>query len=266
MLRSVLLVLLLSYIAVAALAFLFADRLLFLPPASSYLPNRLPVVQVSTDDGARIAVLHLPNPSASLTLLYSHGNAEDLGHLVDLLEAIRDSAGVSVLAYDYRGYGLSTGGAPTAAATKRDIDAVFRHATREIGVPSTRLILHGRSVGTGPTLELAVRERVAGVIVESGFVSAFRVMTHVPLLPFDRFPNLRHMHDVRVPVLVIHGTADEVIPFSHGQRLFRAAPGPKWRLWVEGAGHNDLVDEAGSDYWRALRDFVRAVETGSGTA
>jgi fermentation-respiration switch protein FrsA (DUF1100 family) len=260
MLKPILVALVLAYLALAAIAYLLADRLIFLPPPSSYAPGRLPIVHVATDDGARIAALHLPHPAAAVTLIYSHGNAEDLGHLAEILAAIRDSAGVSVLAFDYRGYGQSTGGPPTTAAATRDLEAVYRYARDELGVPPGRIVLHGRSLGTGPAVELAAREPVAGLIVESGFVSAFRVMTRVPLLPFDRFPNLRHMRDVRAPVLVVHGTRDEVIPFSHGRRLFEAAPEPKQRLWVEGAGHNDLVWEAGGEYWAALREFARVVE------
>ena len=260
MLKPLLVGLVLVYLGIAVRVYFTADRLIFLPPASSYAARHLPIVHVPTEDGARVAALHLPHPAARLTLIYSHGNAEDLGHLAGILEAIRDSAGVSVIGYDYRGYGLSTGGPPTAAAATRDLEAVYRWATGELGVPRERIVLHGRSVGTGPAVELAAREPVAGLVLESGFVSAFRVMTRVQLLPFDRFPNLRHMRDVRAPVLVVHGTEDEVIPFSHGRRLFEAAPEPKRRLWVEGAGHNDLVDAAGADYWRALREFARVAE------
>lgn len=259
MLRTVLLTLVALYVGVALLAHLVADRLIFLPPASSYGPGELPLTHVRTADGAEIAVLHLPHPRARVTLIHSHGNAEDLGHLAGFLEMLRDSAGVSVLAYDYRGYGQSGGGPPTSAGATRDLEAVYRHATGELGIPPERIVLHGRSVGTGPTLELAAREPVGGVIVESGFVSAFRVMTRAPLLPFDRFPNLRHVRRVDAPVLVIHGTEDQVIPFSHGRRLHDAAPGPTRALWVEGAGHNDLVHVAGGDYWREMRGFARLV-------
>lgn len=259
MLKTVLLALLVLYVGVALLAHLVADRLIFLPPASSYGAGDFPLAHVKTADDVPIAVLHLPRPQARVTLILSHGNAEDLGHLAGFLEVLRDSAQVSVLAYDYRGYGMSGGVPPTAAGATRDLEAVYRHATDELGIPAERIVLHGRSVGTGPTIELAAREPVGGVIVESGFVSAFRVMTHVPLLPFDRFPNLRDIGRVVAPVLVIHGTEDEVIPFSHGRRLHAAAPAGVRPLWVEGAGHNDLLQEAGSDYWITIRDFARLV-------
>jgi abhydrolase domain-containing protein 17 len=249
----------LLYLAVALLVHLAADRMIFLPPASSYDAGSLPVFLVPGDDGTRIATLHLRHPEATHTILYSHGNAEDLGHLAPFLEGYR-AAGFSVLAYDYRGYGMSTGGAPTAAGASRDLRAVYDHATRELGIPPERIILLGRSVGSGPAVELAAEEPVAGLIVESGFTSAFRVVLPAPLLPFDRFPNLKRIRRVRAPVLVVHGVEDEVVPVAHGRRLFEAAREPKQALWVEGAGHHDLVAIGGEEYLEAIRRFARSLE------
>jgi abhydrolase domain-containing protein 17 len=262
---KLLLVAAITYLAIAAVVYLVADRLIFLPPASSYAEGELPIVRVSTEDGVAVATLHLAGPEDALTILFSHGNAEDLGHLVPFLERLRET-GFSVLAYDYRGYGLSGGGPPTAAGASRDLRAVYRYATEELGIPASRLILHGRSVGTGPATELAAREPVGGLVIESGFVSAFRVVTRAPLLPFDRFPNLHWVRRLRAPLLVIHGSDDEVIPVSHGRRLHDAAPEPKQALWVAGAGHNDLLLVAGDRYWAALRDFGETALRHAGTA
>ena len=258
--KELLLVVAALYLLFAATAYFIADRMIFLPPVSSYDVGELPIVLAPAEDGPRIATLHLPNAKASHTLLYSHGNAEDLGHLSPLLAELH-RGGFSVLGYDYRGYGVSTGGPPSAAGAYRDLSAVYRYAVEELGVAPEKIILVGRSVGSGPATELAAREPVGGLVIESGFVSAFRVLTRVPLLPFDRFPNLRHIRAVDVPVLVIHGTRDEVIAPWHGQRLFDAASQPKQLLWIEGAGHNDLVMVAGTRYLQALREFVRAVHS-----
>jgi hypothetical protein len=247
------------YFTVAVAAYFIADRLIFRPPASSYNVEQLPIVFVPIGDDAAIATLYLHNSRAALTILYSHGNAEDLGHLAPLLQQFHRT-GFSVLSYDYRGYGLSSGGPPSAKGAYHDLQAVYRYAVEELGVQPERLILLGRSVGSGPTTELAARVPVGGLILESGFIGAFRVMTRIPLLPFDRFPNLRHIREVECPVLVIHGTEDEVIAPWHGRRLFEAAPDPKQLLWVEGAGHNDLVNVAGAQYWHALLSFATVVQ------
>lgn len=259
MLKTVLIYLLVAYIVLAVYAYLMADRSIFLPPTSSYGEGDLPVRLVETEDGAEVAVLHLPNSEAALTILVSHGNAEDLGHLMPHLERLR-SEGFSVLAFDYRGYGMSSNDRPTAEGAYRDAEAVYRHAIDELQIEPTRLVLLGRSVGSGPATDLAARFEVGGLIVESGFMSAFRVITHVPILPFDRFPNLRNISRVDAPVLIVHGDRDEVIHPRHGRRLFAAAHDPKRMLEVAGAGHNNLIAVAGDQYYRELRSFARLVE------
>jgi fermentation-respiration switch protein FrsA (DUF1100 family) len=162
------------------------------------------------------------------------------------------------LGWDYRGYGLS-GGKPGEPATLRDAHTVLAYVTCPLGVPPERVIFYGNSVGGGPAVEAAASHRVGGLILRSAFTSAFRVMTHVRLLPFDKFNNLGKLPRVTCPVLVIHGTADDTIPFSHAQKLYAAAPGLKYKLWVEGAGHNDLIETAGEDYWKALEEFVTSL-------
>lgn len=243
------------YVVFTALAWLLAERVIFQPPTASYSADRLPVDLVAVGESDSVAVLHLPHDAARYTILYSHGNAEDLGHLVGVLDQLRQ-AGFAVVAYDYRGYGASTRVRPTARRAVEDLGAVYDHAVHTLGVRPDRLVLYGRSVGSGPTLELAPTRPVAGVILESAFTSTYRVVTRVPLLLFDRFPNLTFIRRVHQPVLVIHGTRDEVIPFSHGRQLFDAAPGPKQAFWVEGASHNDVLMVAGERYRQALSGFV----------
>lgn len=247
------------YAAIIVFAWLMSDHMIFLPPPASYDERSLPVTRVNTDDGNVVAVLYLPNPSARYTLLFSHGNAEDLGYLAPFLMELRE-AGFAVLAYDYRGYGLSSGGPPTTAGAYRDEAAVYRYATQELKILPSRIILHGRSVGSGPAVELAAREPVGGLIVESGFVSIYRVLTRWPLLAFDKFPNLNNIRHARCPVLIIHGRQDGIIPFWHGEKLFAAVPEPKRALWVDGAGHNDLTAVAWDAYVQALQDFARGLE------
>jgi abhydrolase domain-containing protein 17 len=255
--KALLVTVLLVYLAFAAFAWLASDRMIFQPPPSSYRAGQLPIVMVPTDGGS-IATLHLPNPRATVTVLYAHGNAEDLGHAAPLLEELR-RAGFAVLAFDYRGYGSSTGGPPSAAGATSDMEAVYQHAVRTLKIPPSRIVLYGRSVGSGPATDLAARVPIGGLVLESAFVSAFRVLTRVSLLPFDRFHNLRHIRRVRAPVLVIHGTEDEVIPVSHGRRLYEAAGQPKQALWIEGAHHNDVPFVAGARYWSTLAAFGREV-------
>jgi len=255
-----LLVAVLAYVALAAFGYFLSERLIFQPPPSTYRAGQLPITMIPGADGDSIATLYLPNPNAALTILYAHGNAEDLGVVAPLLEEMRRH-GFAVLGFDYRGYGLSTGGPTTTSGAVRDMESVYRYAEHTLGVPPSRLVLYGRSLGGGPATDLAARLPSAGLVLESTFTSAFVVMTRVPLLPFDRFPNLRHLRNVHAPVLVIHGTTDEVIPVAHGRRLYAAANDPKQALWVDGAHHNDLTLVAGQQYWTALAEFAHLVTT-----
>jgi fermentation-respiration switch protein FrsA (DUF1100 family) len=240
------------YAVVGAWAWLISDRMIFLPPAPTYR-DTADILKVPTSGGERIAAVYLPNPAATYTVLLSHGNAEDLGWVLPSLPPLRD-LGFGVFAYDYRGYGLSQGRA-SEQHVYADIDAAYDYLTRELRVPAARIILYGRSLGAGAAVDLAARQSVGGLILESPFLTAFRVMTRIPLFPFDRFRNVDKIGRVRCPVLVMHGEADEIVPLWHGQRLFERAPGPKMFLAVPGAHHNDFMWVAGARYVTALRDF-----------
>ncbi len=229
---------LLAYGLVTLLAVAVADRIIFQPPPPSYANGTLPVRRVPVGRTEWIALLHLPSAAARYTILYIHGNAEDLGLTLPTLRAFRDQ-GFGVIGFDYRGY-----------------------AVGELGVPESRLIRYGTSVGSGPAVDLAAGHRPAGLVLQSAFTSAFRVMTRVRLLPFDRFPNLSRLEDIQCSVLVIHGTRDEVVPIAHGRRLFEAATGPKLALWVEGAGHNDVLWLAGPRWPEALTELRELVDGG----
>jgi len=255
----------LLYAGLCLLAYLVSDRMIFLAPPATYRDSGQ-ILRLTTADGVQISAIHLVNPPAEYTLLYSHGNAEDLGLVAPLLARLREW-GFAVLAYDYRGYGMSQG-TPSERGAYEDVDAAYAYLTRALGVSPRRIIAYGRSVGSGPAVDLATRRPLAGLIVESGFLTAFRVLTRVPLLPFDKFRNADKIARVSCPVLVMHGMQDEVVPFAHGRRLFGAAPEPKRFLWVDGAGHNDFMLVAGDRQAQALREFaalVRQSQAAGGT-
>ncbi len=255
MLRILLLVLI-AYAVFAALVWLFAERLIFLPPRQRY--EQTPeILLIPRDGGGTVAAAHLKNPRARYTILFSHGNGEDIGGDLPFLREMRD-AGFAVFAYDYSGYGQSTG-RPSERAAYGDVDAAYDHLTRTLGVPPERIIAHGRSLGGGVAADLASRRPVAGLVLESTFTTIFRVAHSFPVVPFDRFRTIDKLPRITAPVLVIHGTRDGVVGFRHGQRLYDAVRGEKRRLWVEGAGHNDVAWVAGERYWDALRGFADAL-------
>ncbi len=240
------------YLAVVVIAWLFANRLAHHPPSPRYgtLPGE---VALTASDGIRLVAIWLPNKRATATILFSHGNAEDLSHDLPYLRELW-GAGFNVLAYDYRGYGRSEGH-PTEKGLCRDIEAAYQHLTGDLGIPPSRILVLGRSIGGGPSTWLAITHPVGGLILESAFTSAARVLAPFPILPFDQFPNLERIPRVRCPVLVMHGTADTLVPVSHGRKLFAAVRGKKSALWVEGATHNDVFPTAPELYLQTLRNF-----------
>ncbi len=241
-----------GYFVLLLSACTLADRALYHP---NFASRRAPagLQKIRTTEGAEIALLHLPNPKARYTVWFFHGNAESLGDLEPFLLVLRD-AGFAVVAHDYPGYGLSSG-SPSETAIYASARAVRTFMREDLKIPASRTLMYGRSLGGGPAVQMAKEETPAGLVLECAFASVFRVVTRWRVLPFDQFENESKIPDVKCPVLVMHGEADEVIPFRHGEALFAAAKEPKRALWIPGAHHNDFGAVAGARYWEALRDF-----------
>lgn len=247
-----------GYLILAAFAYFFSDAMIFFPPRSSYQYDKK-IIELKTADNENIAAVYLHNKTAKYTVLVSHGNAEDIGCILPFLNEWYKQ-NFSVFAYDYHGYGLSSG-KPSEANTYLDIDAAYEYLTKSLHIAPENIIVYGRSVGAAVALDLAVRQPVGGLIMESPFVTAFRVMSRIPLLPFDKFNNIKKIRHIKCPVLVIHGTSDHIVPFWQGQKIYNAAPLPKQYYWVKNADHNNLFFVAGAEYWQAIDGFIKFVET-----
>ena len=242
------------YLMLGVVAVFFGDRILFVPPVPSYDSGLKGLVRLRTEAGEEIAALHYPAAPGMPTLLYSHGNAEDLGQAIDLYQAWHDM-GFGVLAYDYPGYGESTGTA-TESACERAIHAAWEHLKKS-GVKPGSLVIVGRSVGGGPSVWLASRVQPAGLALIAPFTSVYAVPFRASIFPRDRFPNLKLINDMQTPLLVIHGENDEIIPSSHGRKLVDGSPASdKTFVLIRDAGHNDLFEVAGDDIIRQIAAFA----------
>ncbi|MEX0271970.1 alpha/beta hydrolase [Leptolyngbyaceae cyanobacterium UHCC 1019] len=248
---------LLVYLALNIFAFFYAERLIFLPRPRSYQDSP-EILKLTTLSGEQISARYLSNPTANYTVLYSHGNAEDLGRIRQRLEHLR-TLGVSVFAYDYRGYGTSQG-KPSEQNAYQDMEAAYRYLIDTLGISPSHIILYGRSLGSGTSVEIASREPIAGLILESPFTSTFRVITRIEIVPFDRFDNLRKIANVRCPVLFLHGTQDRLIPLHHSETLMRHVRSPKRLVPIPGADHNDLLEIAGTQYDQAIQTFLQQLK------
>lgn len=241
------------YVVCAVGAHYLSLDMMFPKPPVSYTrgPDYL---ELRAPDGTVIMARHWPNPAARHTLLYLHGNYEDLGSVGGYVPGLVD-AGYAVFAIDYRRYGLS-GGVPNEANLYADTELAYQYLRTRLGVPAERIIPFGYSLGGGPAVELARRQPVAGLILQGVFVSAYRVMTRIPIFPADKFENLKKVPTLRCPVMIIHGTADTTVPVWHGEALYAAATSRRSKFIVEGGPHAGLADFAGPRYGEELRKFT----------
>ncbi|KAH9075164.1 hypothetical protein LEN26_007908 [Aphanomyces euteiches] len=241
------------------------SQLVYQPPRPTYTSCRQ-YTMLATSLHNRIASFYIKQEGATYTILFSHGNAEDLGMIYEWFREISRQLNVNVMAYDYTGYGISVG-IPSEEAIFSDIEAAFAYLVTVKKTPAHRIILYGRSLGTGPTCYLAAKQSklqnpIGGVILQSPLLSIYRVAFQFRFsLPGDLFCNIDRVGDIESPVTIIHGTRDEVIPFWHGEELFVACQ-PAWRskpLWVQDAGHNNIemfLGAKGDSFFVHLREFV----------
>jgi len=250
------------FVAAAALAWL-ANRSAFFPmqyPAGDWTTQPAVGAQdvwFTTSAGVRIHAWWKPLAGAKAVTLFLHGNAGNVTHRAAAMLEIA-AAGNAVLVPDYRGYGRSDG-RPTEQGLYRDADAAY-HWLLAQGWTAGQIILHGESLGTSVATELAARRLCAGLVLEAPFPSARAVAARVlpvlgPILVWG-FDTGKKIRALRAPLLIIHGTDDEVIDFALGQEVFAAASQPKEFWAVSGAHHNDIAAAAGKAYRERLRTFM----------
>jgi fermentation-respiration switch protein FrsA (DUF1100 family) len=222
-------------------------------------------VELRTADGTRIHAWWCPpegwTPGHG-ALLYCHGNAGNLSHRGDGVLRWQKEMETGVLIFDYPGYGKS-GGRPSEAGCYAAADAAYHWLVEQRRVPAERVLLYGGSLGGGVAVDLAHRRPHRAMILVSTFSSIPDMARHrFPWLPlrrllWHRFDSAAKIGHIRRPVFIAHGTADRVIPFSHGERLFGAANQPKHFFRLEGYGHNHTPPE---EFYRQFREFLAASE------
>ncbi|MBQ9087545.1 MAG: alpha/beta hydrolase [Lentisphaeria bacterium] len=185
-------------------------------------------------------------------ILYSHGNGEILAWVKPLLERFI-ARGYGVMAYDYAGYGNSTG-VPGEVQAYKDIDAAYRYLVDKENIQPGDIVVMGFSVGSGPSCYLAAREKVKALVIVSGFASAAQVVLPFSV-PFDKFPNAERLKKCRVPLLIFHGKNDKVVPIRNGEKLFESSAAPVRKFYREDAGHNDIFQRT-TNFFRKFEDFL----------
>ena len=222
------------------------------------------VLRLETLDNVSIHGWYIPHEKERAVVLFCHGNAGNISHRMNTLELLHDME-LSVLIFDYRGYGESEG-RPSEQGTYNDVEAAWKFLTEDKHYAPGDIIIWGRSLGAAIAAHRAAKEDpVKGVILESTFTSVPDLgKKFYPLLPVHILS--RYQYDVKKsiaaihsPVLIMHSRDDEIIPFAHGERLFELANQPKYFVELSG-GHNDYVYLNYDRYINKLQQFFDTLE------
>ena len=214
-----------------------------------------------TADGIRLNGWFIPHPAARDTLVWFHGNAGNISHRVENIKLLHDEVKINIFIFDYRGYGRSAGKI-SEEGSYLDGAAALAFVQQRLGVEAKKLIIFGRSLGAAVAAEIVSRSACQGLILETPFTSIREMAkTAFPFLPIDallrtRFDVVEKIAKVQVPLLVLHGDRDDVVPYEQGKQVFAAANPPKAFYTIKGAKHNDTYQVGGAAYFARLREFV----------
>lgn len=245
------------------------SRVLFYPRQESEFIDRGGSEFLMIPVGEEIAVSARFHKAATEgpTILFFHGNGEIAADYEDM-GAIYRQMEINFLPVDYRGYGRSSG-TPTVTAMMRDSHAIFEYIAAWLGEKGFTgpIVLMGRSLGSASALDIAFRvgERIAGLIIESGFAFILPLLTLLgiqdPALSEEAGPqNLQKIKQVTVPTLIIHAEWDQIIPFAEGKELYNAsAASEKKFLAIRGADHNDIFFRGMKEYLSAIQKFMEPI-------
>jgi fermentation-respiration switch protein FrsA (DUF1100 family) len=216
-------------------------------------------------DGNRLHGWFFPLSQDDPVILHFHGNAGNISHRLDLVSQFLKRK-LQVFIIDYRGFGRSEG-RPSEKGLYRDGLAACDYLVQKEGILPGNIVLHGHSIGAAVAIEVALNRSVKSIILESAFTSTRDMAKTMPLflllspvLPTN-YNNLEKISRLHVPKLIIHGDRDEIVPFSMGERLYRAAKEPKFFVPLKGGAHNDTYIVGGEEYFRPFAAFARNSKT-----
>ena len=255
---------------VSALAFPVPDKNL---SKDVLLARQSQLVKLMTKSGLYIPAISIKgSPTARYTIIYSHGNAEDVGLSVYYLDRLAAMCDCNVFAYEYPGYSISDG-EPSEENCYEAIQAAFEYVTNQLHIPPSQIVLFGRSLGSGPTVDMASQPEatnLAGVILQSPLESGIRAVigqcSSYGLYPLDIFRNYSKVHLITCPVFIMHGTADRVVPCDNGRALYATLQQRDCHIdypprWINGRGHNNMPERECLYECRQFLSFLAKQQT-----
>lgn len=253
-----------TYVVLAIWMYFTQSRMVFQPTRElSSMPDQMGLdyesVSLKTADGLNLSAWFVPAKDQKGVLLFCHGNGGNISHRLESIKVFHD-LGLSVLIFDYRGYGESEG-RPTEAGTYRDAEAAWDYLVKTRNVSPGQIIVFGRSLGGAVAAHLARDNKPRALILESTFTSAGDIGAHyfpyfpVRLLSRFDYSAVEYVVEVSCPILVVHSRGDDIIPFKLGQRVYEAAGQPKTFLEIQGDHNNGFVN-SGDLYTDGLADFI----------
>lgn len=228
-------------------------------------------IMFTTEDGLKLNGWFVPGKMDSqtkqsmYTLLWFHGNAGNISHRIENIEMLYDRLPVNIFIFDYRQYGKSEGNI-SEQGTYIDAKAALKYLHSRKDIDHKKIIFFGRSLGSAVAVDLAIKEKCRALILESPF-SSIKEMTKslYPFLPISyfvrtKYDTLSKIRDIKVPVLIIHGEKDDLVPIEQGRKLYETANEPKEFYTIPEANHNDTYIAGGEKYFDVIRRFVSNLE------
>lgn len=264
---------LISIIAIILLVYLGLMALLYFKQASyiykqletiEFTPDQIDLeyqdIYFTTKDNLKLHGWYLPKKNARSHILFCHGNAGTVSHLVETFK-IFNQLGFSTFVFDYRGYGHSEG-SPNEEGTYQDACAALHYLIHQLNIPLQEIIIAGRSLGGAIACRTAAHNQPKAVIIESSFSCIVDMAKRrFPIIPVDfliknHYPSKQNITQINAPILIVHSSQDEVIPFEMGQKLFDLANEPKQFLEISG-DHDNGYYQSGTIYLDGLDNFFK---------
>ena len=223
------------------------------------LPEGIEELIVTTADEVQLTSLFLPAVNSEKLVIYFHGNAGNLYSRIPSLLQIR-AAGLNVIGVGYRGYGKSEG-RPSEQGLYLDGETLFEYAKSQLGFSEKNIFILGRSIGSTVAIETAQDKNIAGLILSTPLTSAKDIVKSsgfgwISSLAGNALDNLSKLDNLRAPLLVVHGTDDQITPYTMGVEIFEAATVQKQLITIEGGDHNSLHIEYAQEYWPPILEFI----------